>query len=361
MNKETKETKEKKGTMKKNVLFIFGGASPEHEISLRSIKSILKALNRDRWFPVLAGISQQGTWFHFSEEELSPLTSIDENNQAHKAWTLCLHQGKTYFQSQDGTSKTPVELAFPIVHGPNGEDGGLQGLLQLNALPYVGSKVCGSALAMDKILTKKLLSFHDIPVVPFVSFDKKNIPTYPQVTQQLGSPFILKPANMGSSIGVHKIDKEGDYQSRLADSFQYDKKLLAESFITGRELECAVLEEKGEFKASTLGEIQVTDNPFYSYEAKYLHEKSSHFLRIPAELPEGQIKELQTLALQTARVLECRSMARVDFFLQDEDFFVNEVNTLPGFTSISMYPKLWETSGCLYPQLLDILLSEASL
>jgi len=246
------------------------------------------------------------------------------------------------------------DIIFPILHGPFGEDGTMQGLLKLANIPFVGAGVLGSAIGMDKDAMKRLLRDAGIPIGKSLTIKEKDIPIYEAVVKNLGLPFFIKPANMGSSVGVSKVSEKKDFDKAIREAFKYDRKILIEENIAGREIECAVLGNDNPI-ASVPGEV-IPKNDFYSYEAKYLDENGA-VLEIPAKLSKNTIKNIQKLAVKTFKVLNCEGMGRVDFFLKKNgQILVNEINTIPGFTSISMYPKLWEASGISYAALIDRLI-----
>lgn len=264
-----------------------------------------------------------------------------------------------------GASK--FDVVFPIIHGTNGEDGTIQGLFELAEVAYVGCGVLGSAIGMDKEVAKRLVNAAGVPIVPYIALKKADwlkskSQIEARVTKELGIPCFVKPVNAGSSVGVHKVKKPSDLISAIEDAFRYDVKVLIEKAIPAREIELSALENP-KFGESTLisvaGEINPT-HEFYSYEAKYLDENGAT-MKIPADLTPAQLKTAQDLARRAFDALECEGMARVDLFLDKNtgDFYFNEVNTLPGFTSISMYPKMWEASGMKYSELLTTLIELA--
>jgi D-alanine-D-alanine ligase len=244
------------------------------------------------------------------------------------------------------------------LHGPYGEDGTIQGLLKLADIPFVGSGVLGSAAGLDKDVMKRLLRDAGIPIGKFLTLkNHEPVPSFTSVTARLGQPFFIKPANMGSSVGISKIYKEQEYAAALRDAFQYDSKILIEEYIRGRELECAVLGNEDP-AASIVGEI-IPSHDFYSYDAKYLDENGAE-LKIPASLDTETHKKIQALAIKVFQTLCCEGLSRVDFFMKETgEIFVNESNTMPGFTKISMYPKLWEASGISYTELITRLIELA--
>jgi D-alanine-D-alanine ligase len=257
-----------------------------------------------------------------------------------------------------------LDAIFPVLHGPNGEDGTVQGALELADVPYVGAGVLGSAVGMDKDVAKRLMRDKGLPAVPFVALSRRDSVDFAAVAAELGPDVFVKPANMGSSVGVSRAQNAEEFARACAQAFRFDTKVLVEKSVPGaREIECSVLEyPTGEIKASPLGEIvPAASHGFYSYDAKYL-DADGALLRIPADLPASVAERTQALAIETFRVLACEGMARVDFFVEpgrDGDVFVNEVNTLPGFTAISMYPKLWEAGGLPQDKLMEILIAHA--
>ncbi|WP_424961228.1 D-alanine--D-alanine ligase family protein [Ekhidna sp.] len=335
----------------KNLLVLCGGQSPEHEISIRSTRNILDAIDRSKYTITLLGISRAGEWKLLKEEQLSK--EISDQGEM-----VSLHPGSTdgCFYSK-GVSLGHFDAVLPILHGPNGEDGTIQGLLKLMKLPFVGPGVLSSAISMDKDITKRLLRDAGLMVANWVLIQKGDeIPNYEQINEQLGPVVFVKPANMGSSVGVHRVTNEMEWSHALSDALKYDRKVLVEQSIQGRELECAVLgNDKPE--ATGVGEVQSGD--FYSYEEKYASESHAEII-IPAKVDPKYLPALKQTAINAYRVLNCEGMARVDMFLTEEGaILINEVNTIPGFTSISMYPKLWEETGLSYSKLIDRLIELA--
>jgi len=249
-----------------------------------------------------------------------------------------------------------VDVVFPVLHGPFGEDGTVQGLLKLAQVPFVGAGVLGSAIGMDKDVMKRLLRDAKIPVAKFLVFDRASAYEidFSRIKRVLGLPLFVKPANLGSSVGISKVSNRKQFARAVKEAFRYDNKILLEEFIRGREIECSVLGNEHPL-ASLPGEI-ITRHDFYSYDAKYIDEKGAQ-LMIPAKLPPRVVKKIQKMAIASFKVLCCEGMARVDFFLSPAGkIIVNEINTIPGFTKISMYPKLWEASGVSYRNLIDRLI-----
>jgi D-alanine-D-alanine ligase len=255
-----------------------------------------------------------------------------------------------------------LDVVFPVLHGPNGEDGTVQGALEPADVPFVGSAVTGSALAMDKDVAKRLMRDAGLPVVPFITTNASSRIDYAAAVAALGTTdLFVKPANLGSSVGVSRAQSVEEFAASCTLAFRYDHKVLVEQALNGaREIECSVLEEStGHIRSSGLGEIvPASKHGFYSYQAKYV-DADGAALRIPAEIPPQQTRRLQEFAVEVFRLLGCEGMARVDFFVRGEEMFVNEVNTLPGFTSSSVYPKLWEASGLSQTDFVDKLIAHA--
>jgi len=308
--------------MKTCVAVVYGGRSGEHEISLRSAESVMEALDPSLYEvkPLLVG--KDGKW----------------------------HPGPIL---PEPGSNPGIDVVFPVLHGTFGEDGTLQGLLEMADLPYVGPGVMGSACAMDKEMTKRILAASDIPVGEFVVQFRGSL-CAETCEESLPYPMFVKPANLGSSVGISKVRNRAELQTALETAAQYDSKILIERGIIGREFECAVL-GNGDRKASLPCEIR-PKREFYDYEAKYLEDTTE--IDLPARLEPEKIEEMQKLAVATCQALQLEGMARVDFLMEASSsrLYVNEPNTIPGFTSISMYPKMWEYSGIPYPELLSRLI-----
>ncbi|GAB6392624.1 MAG: D-alanine--D-alanine ligase [Treponematales bacterium] len=348
-----------------NVGILFGGRSAEHEVSLQSAKNVFDAIDRERFNPVLLGIDKEGRW------RLPPAGGAEEAllhagdprrislNASGGLAALAPGRGGAVFRLEPpGGEALRLDAVFPLLHGPFGEDGTVQGLLALAAVPFVGSGVLGSAVGMDKDVMKRLLRDAGLPVGRFRAVSAgEETPGFTSLAGELGLPLFVKPANMGSSVGVSKVHCEAEYLPALNGAFAYDTKAVVEEFIAGREIECAVLGgERPE--ASLPGEVK-SRHEFYSYDAKYL-DADGAALEIPARLPEAKAREIQSLARETFRALSCEGLARVDFFLKEDGaVLINEINTMPGFTRISMYPKLWEASGVSYTRLISRLIDLA--
>lgn len=343
---------------------MFGGRSAEHEVSLQSARNIIEALDPEKYDLTLIGIDRDGQWYlndtsHFLLNSSKPeLLKLNEASQA-----LVLRpggSGQQLVKSSDMSPLPKLDVVFPVLHGTYGEDGAVQGLLRMAGIPFVGSGVLGSAVGMDKDVMKRLLVQAGLPTTPWVtvhSWDSEQ-PSVAALKDQLGDfPWFVKPANLGSSVGIHKVKTAEQLAPALADAFRYDHKVLIEQGLTCREIECSVLGNENPL-VSVPGEIKVQAE-FYSYEAKYIDENGA-VLQIPAELDPQLQSKIQALAARTFQVLGAEGLARVDCFLTPEnEVYVNEINTLPGFTRISMYPKLWEASGIGYQELLDRLVQLA--
>lgn len=340
-----------------SVGILFGGRSAEHEVSLQSAKNIFMAIDKEKYNPFLISIDKLGRWRLHNESTFL----LDANDPAHiklnTADTTALVPGSIsdVFHLSKDMPRQHFDVIFPILHGTFGEDGTVQGLLKLANIPFVGASVLGSAVGMDKDVMKRLLRDAGLPIGKFLTFTSDDeLPSYEEVENTLGIPCFIKPANLGSSVGISKVHNKEEYQKSIADAFQYDSKILIEEYIQGRELECAVLGNAHPI-ASVVGEI-IPHHEFYSYEAKYIDAEGAHS-EIPAKIPDETTKKVQALAIQTFKTLSCEGLGRVDFFLNENgEVFLNEINTLPGFTKISMYPKLWEASGVSYTDLIDRLI-----
>jgi len=338
----------------KTIAVICGGKSPEHEISVRSAKNILAAIRRDRYRVILIGVDRAGYWRLEEEAQLGRFVGEDGPE-------LAIVPGRERGQLIRLDNQQPIEqpeAIFMIIHGPTGEDGVLQGVLRTLGLPFVGPDVLGSAIAMDKDVAKRLLRQAGMQVAKDIVIRRGEEQQwdYKRVTAALGSPVFVKPANMGSSVGVHKVSRADQFETAVGDALLYDRKILIEEQIEGREVECAVLGMTNP-RATEVGEIITPEE--YSFDAKYEDPETAQLL-IPTQVKADELPRLQSIALKAFEVLECEIMARVDMFLtQSGAIYVNEVNTLPGFTDISMYPQLWEAAGISYPDLVEQLLELA--
>ena len=340
---------------------VFGGRSAEHEVSIQSAKNIIAAIDASRYEVVLLGIDREGRWF-LNERSL-PLLEAGKalpNLRTEGAREVALAPRGDATQLVDLSANKgmgTLDVIFPVLHGPYGEDGTVQGLCKLANIPCVGAGVLGSAVGMDKDVMKRLLRDAGLPIPKFITLTRHADRTFDIAKNELGTPLFVKPANCGSSVGVSKVRTAPEFEKALAEAFRYDTKVLLEEGIVGREVECAVLGNADPI-ASVPGEI-IPTHDFYDYEAKYIDEHGAG-LQIPARLEPAVAEEVRRLAVRAFTVLCCEGMARVDMFIDtDGRVLVNEINTIPGFTRISMYPKLWEASGISYSQLIDRLIQLA--
>lgn len=351
--------------MKKlSVCILFGGMSPEHEVSLRSAESVLNHLDHSKYnvFPV--GITKEGDWFLFAGKDYSMLPSgewVHCPGNRRAAISPIRGQGLLSFEG-DCVVRERIDVVFPVLHGENGEDGAMQGLLQMAGIPYVGPHVAASAVAMDKTLTKLVADQAGIPQADWILVQRADLEhrmeaIVSRVEEKFRYPVFVKPAGTGSSVGVSKVmDSEG-LREALQSASVYDEKILVEEFIRGREVEVAVMGNNNPV-ASVCGEID-SGADFYDYDAKYITDTSVAY--IPARIDDEISESVRDLAVRVYRSIGCRGLSRVDFFVTYDDNRVvfNEINTLPGFTSISMYPKLFAASGVPYSQLIDSLIELA--
>ncbi len=328
---------------KKTIGIIFGGKSAEHEVSLVSAENILKFINQEKYKILKIKIDKSGKWFC---NDLPVVLS--QNYGDHQLISL-----------SNAEVIATLDVIFPVLHGPYGEDGSIQGFAKLAGIPCVGPGILASAVGMDKDVAKRLLRDSEISIAKFVTLRKSKLfdYTYEKIVEKLGNELFVKPANMGSSVGVSFAENKGKFEIALKEAFLYDDKVIVEEKITGREIECAVL--GNDFpKASIPGEV-IPKKGFYNYDSKYLDADGAG-LEIPAKLDAETTKKVQEIAIKTYQCLECKGMTRVDMFLTiDNQLIINEVNTIPGFTKISMYPAMWEHSGIPYTELIDHLINYA--
>lgn len=342
------------------IAILYGGKSAEHEISVMSAKNVFQNIDKKRFTPILIKIDKSGKWLTDSSMvqnstfgDVTDLALFDPTDE------LMLHPGSDKPLVISGNSEISlcVDAIFPVLHGPNGEDGTVQGLLKLLGIPYVGPSLLGSAVGMDKEVMKRLLREAGIKIGEYMVARHGSKPDFEDVRKRLGMPVFIKPANMGSSVGISKVRDEKQYDEGIRLAYNYDTKLVIEANIEGREIECAMLGNEDP-KASVPGEIRATKD-FYDYEAKYLDDKG-YEITIPAKVDNETRKKIMDTALKTFQVLECECLSRVDVFLTAEnEVIVNEINTIPGFTSISMYPMLWKETGIDYKDLISKLINLA--
>lgn len=331
------------------VLLLFGGESAEHEVSIASARNVFAAMD-DRKYDILLGyITKDGHW-----RLVEDIESLDGSHHA-----LLPVMGGRHFVTEPGGKSVVPDIILPILHGPNGEDGSVQGVAKMIHVPIVGCSILGSALCMDKDVARRLLKAVGIPTVDYeVYYKHQLLPAFSKITLQLGNPVFIKPANLGSSVGVYKVHNEAQFNQAVTDALKYDSKILIEQAVTApREIECSVFGNY-EPQASGLGQIN-PHSDFYSYESKYSPTSQAELI-IPASLDEALTQKIRDMAVKAYQTLECRGLARVDFFVTgDNTIVLNELNTMPGFTNISMYPKLWRQAGLGYSQLIDRLIELA--
>lgn len=348
---------------KKKVAILFGGKSAEHEVSLQSAKSVINAIDKDKYELLLIGIDKSGKWYlndqsHYLLNDNNPKL-IKLNNSNVEVTIVPTESSNQLLNIHSGESIGTVDVVFPVLHGSYGEDGTIQGLLKLLNIPFVGCSVLGSAVGMDKDVAKRLWRDAGIAVAKWQCVTRNDAQRldFESVKKELGLPLFVKPANAGSSVGVSKVTTAEEFISALEEAFMFDRKVLIEESVKGREIEVAVLGNE-EVMASVPGEV-IPQDSFYSYKAKYIDEKGA-LLSAPAQLTASEIKHVQQQAIKAFKAVCCEGLSRVDFFLKENgEFVLNEINTLPGFTSISMYPKLWQLSGIPYPELIDRLINLA--
>ena len=341
------------------VIVLFGGRSVEHNVSLVSARAIIQALDPEQYQVIPVAVTKDGQWLPpaASAALLPPGTLPDAGPAANG------HRNPTAVVTEQPSSVFPeADVLFPVIHGTHGEDGTVQGLLELANLPYVGAGVLASALGMDKDLMKRVFRGAGLPVAPFITFRRDAWEGHPAdveqaVTHSLGFPCFVKPANGGSSVGISKVNHPTELRPALDLAFSLDRKAIVEQGVAARELECSVLGNDDPI-ASVVGEVAPT-REFYDYEAKY-HDDSTRLI-IPANIPDAVSAKVRALAVQAFQAIDCAGMARVDFFYQPSDgaVLVNEINTIPGFTPVSMYPRMWEASGLSYGPLLHRLIELA--
>jgi D-alanine-D-alanine ligase len=330
------------------VVLFFGGRSAEHEVSCRSAAAIYKNLDKKKFETSAIYINKEGKWTVVS----SPSLSLNDLNQ-NQFYSF------TPWSEKDPPHLPAGDIYFPVLHGPFGEDGTIQGFLEMADVPFVGAGVLGSAAGMDKGFAKILFQAHGLPVARFLAirewdWEEKKAEILNTIADSYNLPFFVKPANMGSSVGITKVKNRESTKAAVNEAFRYDRKILVEEAILGREFECSVLGNEHP-ESSLPGEI-IPFREFYDYRDKYIEGKTGFV--IPAKIPPDLTSKIQRLSLEAFKAAECSGMARVDFFLQSgtQKLFINEINTIPGFTEISMYPKLWDESGLPFPRLLDRLI-----
>lgn len=343
-------------THKIRVGVIFGGKSGEHEVSLNSARSVMNALDPEKYEVVQIGITHEGQWL--TGEAMKALTAGSTDSDS----TALVQAGTSETQISRLTASHAIDVVFPVLHGTYGEDGTVQGLLELAGVPYVGAGVVGSAVGMDKAIFKQVMAANGIPVLPWLLVLKSQWQTRPQtildlIENKLSYPVFTKPANLGSSVGISKCRNRDELCAGLDEAARFDRRLVIEQGIDARELEVSVLGNDDPI-ASIVGEVRPRRD-FYDYVAKYVSDDSE--LLIPAPIGPELMEQVRQMAVRAYQAIDCAGLGRVDMLLDKESgaFYLNEINTIPGFTQISMYPKLWEATGLSYPELLDRLVNLA--
>ncbi|MEU6233787.1 D-alanine--D-alanine ligase family protein [Kitasatospora sp. NPDC047058] len=360
---------------KPRVAVVFGGRSSEHAISVSTAGSVLRAIDREKYDVLPIGITQEGRWALVSDEparmaitdgRLPDVSQVAEAGEGQVALPVGPGSREVVWSEPGAAPKAlgEVDVVFPLLHGPWGEDGTLQGLLELSGVPYVGNGVLSSAVGMDKEFTKRILASHGLEVGRYTIVRPREWETEAgraavrERVADLGLPVFVKPCRAGSSMGVAKVKDLADLDAAIEEARRHDPKLIIEAGVSGREIECGVLEFEDGPRASVPAEVLVGgDFEFYDFEAKYI---DSSEVRVPAELDAAETAEIRRQAVAAFEALGCEGLARVDFFLlADGSWMINEINTMPGFTPISAYPKMWEATGLSYPELIDRLLQAA--
>jgi D-alanine-D-alanine ligase len=340
-------------TSKKKVAILYGGRSVEHGVSVNSAKNIFEFLDKDLFEPLAIGITKNGQWF---------LTkSVDKNIEQGEALGMTLNPEQPGFILLASSDRIKADIIFPVLHGTDGEDGSIQGLIKALNIPMVGTGVLGSSISMNKIVAKRLLQEAGIPVTKFLSFhfSDQNKIKFESIEKALGLPFMVKSASLGSSVGVTKVSQKSDFKKAIDEAFRYDHEVIIEEFVVGREIECAIL-GNSPAQASNPGEIVISkEYEFYTFDAKYVDSKAVE-IKVPAELSKTEIKKIREVSLQAFQALHCEDFSRVDLFLTKKGkVYVNEINTIPGFTNSSMYPMMWRERGITFSDLISKLINFA--
>ncbi|MBN2738994.1 MAG: D-alanine--D-alanine ligase [Spirochaetales bacterium] len=347
---------------KKRLALLFGGKSAEHEVSIRSAYNILNSIDQDKYCIYLIGIDKKGIWHLCDHRYFLSLgrksAQFDISTSGPQLAVIPGQAHNSLLIASSGEKLEEIQVFLPVLHGPYGEDGTLQGLLKCLDRPFVGADVLGSAVGMDKEVMKKLLKDKGLPVGRFKVYHRseRNSIVFSRLKSDLGLPIYIKPVNLGSSVGISRVEAEEQLEEALDEAFLFDHRIIIEENIIGREIECSVLGNDNP-KASLAGEV-LAEGHFYSYDAKYISENAARTV-YPAKLTSMELSQIQKLAIQAYKALYSKGLARMDFFLTEQGPIINEINTLPGFTSISMYPKLWEISGIDCTSLIDKLIELA--
>lgn len=340
------------------ICVLFGGVSSEHNVSLLSASSVLRQMDADHYAVIMVGITKEGRWLRYRGD----VDAIASGGWASGDTCPCIlspdrsHHGLLEFRP-DGVKTVPVDVVFPVLHGKNGEDGTLQGLLELAGIPYVGCGVLAGAACMDKDVCHTMLVAAGVPKTKLIALDRAHMTDFAELEQrlasELGYPMFVKPANAGSSVGITKAKDADSLRDAISLAFNHDSKVVIEQLLTGQEVECAVIGNSSPAAAIVLGEI-APKNEFYDYEGKYLDGSTE--LHVPARISEQAAQKVRELAVKAYKAMGCTGLSRVDFFVDGETVTLNEINTLPGFTAISMYPRLFAESGLPYDRLIDRLI-----
>jgi D-alanine-D-alanine ligase len=338
---------------KKKVAILYGGRSVEHGVSINSARNIFEFLDKNKFEPVPIGIDKKGQWF---------LTDgVDKEMEKGKALAIQLNPNKPEFIVVDGGQRFSVDIVFPVLHGTDGEDGSIQGMIKAMNLPLVGTGVLGSALSMNKIIAKRLLQEAGLPVSEFLTFryEEKDKISFNAISKKLGLPFMVKAASLGSSVGVTKVSSKKDFQKAVDEAFKYDNEMLAEKFIVGREIECAILGNDPP-EASYPGEIVISKKyEFYTFDAKYVDPDAVR-IDVPAKLSKPVAERIRKVCVKAYQTLHCEDFSRIDLFLDKKGkIYINEINSIPGFTNSSMYPMMWKERGVNFTKLISRLLNLA--
>jgi D-alanine-D-alanine ligase len=338
---------------KKKIAILYGGRSVEHGVSINSARNIYEFIDKDIFDPILIGISTKGVWYQTQ--------TVTKEIEKGEELSIRLNPANPVFITSQGKNIS-VDIVFPVLHGTDGEDGSIQGLIKALDLPMVGTGVLGSAVSMSKLVTKRLLKEAGLPVADFLFayFSEKENLKFEEIEKRLGLPFMVKSASLGSSVGVSKVKSKEDFVKAIEESFRYDDCILIEKYVKGREIECAIL-GNASAKASLPGEIIISQEyEFYTFDAKYV-DGNAVSIHVPAKLETAIQEKIRTLSLQAYQALSCEDFARVDLFLTSEgNVYINEINTIPGFTNSSMFPMMWKEQGISFAELITQLISLSS-
>ncbi len=338
---------------RKKVAILYGGRSVEHAVSVNSARNIYEYIDRKKFEPVAIGIAKSGEWF------LTP--DVTRDMETGTPLGMVLKPGHASFIDLKDHSQFSIDIAFPVLHGTDGEDGSIQGMLKAMDIPMVGTGVLGSALSMNKIVAKRLLQEVGLPVTEFLTFryDEQDKISYASISRKLGVPFMVKSASLGSSVGVTKVKSKKDFKPAIAEAFKYDDELLVEAYVDGREIECALL-GNNPAEPSYPGEIVISKAyEFYTFDAKYVDPNAVR-IDVPAKLSKSTAEKIRKVSKQAFEALHCEDFSRIDLFLDKKGkVYINEVNTIPGFTNSSMYPMMWRERGLSFTALISKLLTLA--